>query len=776
MSSHPPLPPGFTLDAPAPPADFGGALLSRAEKEYPYLSRSGLVAVTGKNGGKRKLEYWPAGEPGSASIPRPSGIPLGSAGVEVFDGSVSPKDLLADYVSHEAVNSDPELKRMYSEFAASVPDELMRERYEYHRKNFGEQRGYEAWKERSGMPEYFRGYTFDQWPNAKRMYSPEQLQKLDTVRGYLGIGGAADRGKASSMPPLPAGFTLDQQPSQPDAFAGDDLLSNESMSQLDVPSAPAPSAPSAPKPGGFMTPFAPLGHLLSGAAEAGTSLLTGAVAPIIASAKKIPEAFGNPDVAAPTNEEVAQHVYQPRGTVGQGLLSAAGKVIAPVANAMAETGADVALLPLGAEMQALDAIPRAPKPTKVRAPKTMPAKAPTAEELGTAAKEAYQRAKDAGAVAAPEGYARMTSGLRNTLREQGFNPRLHPKAAAVVDEVEKLSNGNPVSLDEIEILRRQALAAERSIEADERRIAGLVIDRLDDYADALASGAEPVMGGNAPAAVAARKEARNLYSRNRKSMEIQELIERAQIRASQFSGSGEENALRTEFRGLAMNPKRMRRFNKEEQQAIKEVAFGTPTSNTLRQIGKLAPTGGLMQALTLGAAVVEPLTLVATAAGAGSRFAATRMTRNAARRAEELMRRGPQRSTEVAQEAAVGSGNRIAQLAPADDAGQAFDAERAAAALASRDSFVVEEAPRSAVREITLETPPEQNRIASLAPQSVTAIEKEMREIKRRAMALPNDSPELLELDARFTALQEELQLAKSRGRRNRVSQLAGEQ
>src|SRR5690606_40869921 len=68
-----------------------------------------------------------------------------------------------------------------------------------------------------------------------------------------------------------------------------------------------------------------------------------------------------------------------------------------------------------------------------------------------------------------------------------------------------------------------------------------------------------------------------------------------EVRASQFSGSGLENALRTEFRQLAMNPKRLRRFTQEEQRAIKEVAFGNPTSNTLRQIGKLAPTGGLMQ-------------------------------------------------------------------------------------------------------------------------------------------------------------------------------------
>ena len=614
---------------------------------------------------------------------------------------------------------------------------------------------------------------------------------------------------------------------------------------------------------------------LYGAAEAALSVGSGMLSPLAAFADP-----NNPDAAA------QRAIYEPRSAPGKAALGMIGAVAKPAIDAAEATGSDVALLPLATEAQALRTVSRAPKVT--------PERAPSSDELATAARGAYQRAKDAGAVAAPEGYARMASGLRASLREQGFNPKLHPKAAAVVEEIEKTSSGAPVALDEIEILRRQALAAERSIEADERRVAGLVIDRLDDYADALASGAEPVMGGNAPAAVAARKEARDLYSRNRKSMEMQELIERAQIRASQFSGSGEENALRTEFRQLAMNPKRLRRFNREEQQAIKEVAFGTPTSNALRQLGKLAPTGGLSQWLSIGATMLNPLAAAVPAAGAAGRLGATLMTRNAARRAEELMRRGPQRSAQAAEEAAVeqpaitgelmprqmlalpapnmiagqrsapgsafareqvgltpdveragamhpGAAREIAPRRPAalpllparepasivvDSAGRAgaaadvaayqdelglsrrrgvrqpkaepnpeqnlfaqlareqeatragrdFDAERAAAAQAARDSYVVDEAPRSAVREITLETLPEQNRIASLAPSSVSAIEKEMREIKRRALALPNDSPELLELDARYSTLLEELEAAKARPRRNRLESLAGRQ
>src|SRR5690606_34638092 len=353
----------------------------------------------------------------------------------------------------------------------------------------------------------------------------------------------------------------------------------------------------------------------------------------------------------PTSEDIAQLTYEPRSQIGRATLGLAGAAAQPVMDVAEEFGADVALLPLAAETQALGTVARGRKELQqTKAEGERSTAQPSREELATAAKEAYDQARAAGAVAAPESYARMASGLRESLRQEGFNRRLHPKAAAVVAEIEKTA-GKPVALDEIEILRRQALAAERSIEADERRIAGLIIDRLDDYADALASGAEPIVGGNAKAAVAARKQARNFYARSRKAQEMQELMERAEVRASQFSGSGLENALRTEFRQLALNPKRIRRFTQEEQQAIKEVAFGTPTRNTLRQIGKLAPTGGLMQSLSLLGAVLEPTTLIAPAIGGVARLGATKLTQRAASRAEELMRRGTRSTPEELGEA-----------------------------------------------------------------------------------------------------------------------------
>jgi len=667
----------------------------------------------------------------------------------------------------------------------------------------------------------------------------------------------------------PVADSQDARPRVYDPFANDERalppLPGEEVEEVryDRPSRPsyfervrqaflAPATTESPQNIGEYIGNVPVIGPLYGLAEAGTTLLTGAAALPLASIK------GAVTGREPTSEDIARFTYEPRSQAGRAALGILGAVAQPVVDVAERSGADVALLPLAAEAQALGTVARGRGELReVKRQGQRLSTPPSSQDLAAAAREAYALAKAAGAVAAPESYARMATRLRESLREQGFNPRLHPKASAVLEEIEKMA-GQPVSFDELEILRRQALAAERSIEADERRIAGLIIDRLDDYADALASGAEPIVGGNAKAAVEARKQARNFYARSRKAQEMQELMERAEIRASQFSGSGLENALRTEFRQLAMNPKRMRRFTQEEQRAIKEVAFGTPTRNALRQIGKLAPTGGLMQSLSLLGAVLEPTTLVAPAIGGAARIGATKLTQRAARRAEELMRRGSTQPARAAVESAEATAPAIegelvsrdplalpapelvagmrsapgtafsreqmgmtpdveragalhpsaprqtertapalpllppreappivvdaqgrAALAPdlaayldeiglsevrgarqpraepepgqnlfamlarqqeIDSAGAAFDAQRAAAAaeVAARGGIRVEELPRSAVREITLEGEP-QNRLSRLAPKPISSTEA-IRSLVRRVAERPSDN------------------------------------
>ena len=163
-------------------------LLESAQKEYPYLADKNIgYAYTPSANDKRVLEFWSPTEEGDKEYPRPAAIPMGQVGVQVISPQAKPIDILGDYVSHYGVNVDPQLQQYYQQFAQALDPQMMQNRYAYHAANLGESRPYQQWYESTGLPEMFRGYTFNQWDNAKEMYSPQQLQILDAVRSHLGI-------------------------------------------------------------------------------------------------------------------------------------------------------------------------------------------------------------------------------------------------------------------------------------------------------------------------------------------------------------------------------------------------------------------------------------------------------------------------------------------------------------------------------------------------------------------------------------------------------------
>ena len=159
-------------------------LLEQARTQYPYLKDKEIdYMFTPTPGDTRKLEFY-----GPEETQRPEQLPAGRVGVQVFDPSVRPIDILGDYVSHYGVQQDPRLAGYYQQFGQSLDPELMRGRYDFYRQQLGEQRPYEQWYEMSGLPEMFRGYTFNQFgEGAERLYTPEQLNILNQVRQYLGI-------------------------------------------------------------------------------------------------------------------------------------------------------------------------------------------------------------------------------------------------------------------------------------------------------------------------------------------------------------------------------------------------------------------------------------------------------------------------------------------------------------------------------------------------------------------------------------------------------------
>lgn len=180
--------PQFLAGLTGPGQADGPSVVDLAMQQFPVLNKIGLKSVVGQRG-DNVLEFWPPGEPGSTDYARPGGLPLNSPGVEVGPNA-KPLDILGDVVSHHLVNTDPMIKKIYSAFTNSVTpqqEQLLQKQYSYARQNEGENRDFETWKETSGLPAYFRGHPFQQWPADfnKRAYTPKQIMLLDGMMRYL---------------------------------------------------------------------------------------------------------------------------------------------------------------------------------------------------------------------------------------------------------------------------------------------------------------------------------------------------------------------------------------------------------------------------------------------------------------------------------------------------------------------------------------------------------------------------------------------------------------
>jgi hypothetical protein len=171
---------------PQPPMN----LLQQAQQQYPVLQNQNYGYVENYQQGRGFLEHWAPGEPGAPDAPRPAQIPSNQYGLEIYDPKTRPIDVLGDVVSHQLVNTDPNIKNVYQQFQQSMTPQqhqMLAEQYQYAQQNEGEKRSFEQWKEQSGLPSFFRGYAFDQWPKEfnDKVYTPEQKQMFDGMMQYL---------------------------------------------------------------------------------------------------------------------------------------------------------------------------------------------------------------------------------------------------------------------------------------------------------------------------------------------------------------------------------------------------------------------------------------------------------------------------------------------------------------------------------------------------------------------------------------------------------------
>lgn len=379
--------------------------------------------------------------------------------------------------------------------------------------------------------------------------------------------------------------------------------------------------------------------------------------------------LGVPEGPAPQGD--VERIARKAGVFAGGALpfGPAGMVPAATATAGSEVGrvTDKAGL-TGGFGEAVGAIAGGIAPGAIRASATRATRtgAPTNEQLRGLAKDAYARADEAGLIVNQDGITRLATGIREDLSALAFRPKLQPRVAATLDEIDNSLQAGNVTLKDIDSLRRVARNAMTGAADDaERAMASKMIDRIDDFVDDIQPG--EVVTGNAQQAASALKQARDYWKRLKKSELLDDAVERAERRAaSTGTGGNTDNALRQNVRAILDNPKKARMFTKQEKMLMERVVRGTAPQNAMRLLGGLSPDKGFFPLLVAGGsfAGAGPAGLAVPAVGYAARRAAETFTGGNVARVSEAVRGGARQPLPRAQalQAAFEEAQRRARL------------------------------------------------------------------------------------------------------------------
>jgi len=280
-----------------------------------------------------------------------------------------------------------------------------------------------------------------------------------------------------------------------------------------------------------------------------------------------------------------------------------------------------------------------------------PMRLPTTPELKAKTGAAYTAAKSAGNVLPVQDYRRIVSDLGKFAHDNGANPRLTPNVNSAIKVLEdRASTGQALTVQDLDQMRKTLKMGMDVMKPEERR---LIQKMVDEYDKAIDSVVPPEL-----------LEARKLNQRYKKAELMDDMEANAELRAGQYSQSGQENALRSEFRKLGLNQRKMRGMTPEETEAIRRVGTGTRAQNTARMVGKLAPTSVVAALPTIlgGGGVAQAFgPVVGGVAGAGiagvgtiAKRIADKLAEGNVRKANEVIRGpGPRQRSPVGLQDAI---------------------------------------------------------------------------------------------------------------------------
>ena len=259
------------------------------------------------------------------------------------------------------------------------------------------------------------------------------------------------------------------------------------------------------------------------------------------------------------------------------------------------------------------------------------------QALDRIATDRYDQLQRSGVQLKTDEFVNAMDDIAKGLRQEGYTPKAFPKVAGAIEEL--TSTAQPKDWTELQALRKMIRSGQKSIEPEERRMASILLDDYDNYLMTVPK--ESIASGDMKNAGQLWSEARNAYSKMKKSEVFEDMLNEAKLDKSKFTQSGEENSLAKQLRQLAKNDKKMRLFTKDEQNAIEQAAKGGNVQNMLKFFGRFAPTGVVPVGLSVGTTALAPMIgIPLTIGAAGSRGLATNMRRGSVEDLTNMMRTG----------------------------------------------------------------------------------------------------------------------------------------
>ncbi len=278
-------------------------------------------------------------------------------------------------------------------------------------------------------------------------------------------------------------------------------------------------------------------------------------------------------------------------------------------------------------------------------------KVPTAQELKAAGSAGFDEARGLGVDYSPDAVKSMLDDLTRSLESKGLNDRTVPKTTSILADAKvapEVEAGATVltSLDNLISLRKSLQEAAASSDASERKAAVGAIDALDEFIAA----ADPsgVVAGPASAAGDVLSAARANYAAGMRSSSVSSAVTKAERNAAKSgSGTNLDNAIRQRLDRIL--EKDAKGFSPAELKALETAIRGSAGTNAARAVGKLG-SGGLMTTaatglgVSLGHLAGGPTGAVvggmaAPSIGVTARSMAEHMTKGAAKRLEEMLRK-----------------------------------------------------------------------------------------------------------------------------------------